>query len=237
MGDADKFTHEELVALLERSVTLQERAKERAYTTEDLVAAARELGIEPEVARGAANELLAKRRRRNAIRKPFDSRLELSTEGGVLRLVVPPLRVQPQHLGTIGFSLFWLGFIAFWTAGAARASFLFASFSVPFWLVGIAMLGRTALPLISTTVLELSSAGGRLARRPIGRAEAFPIGDLRVTTGASSAELRAPGMPGQALLLELGTRTLSVLHGYSEQELRWVESEVAEWLSLHRAEG
>ena len=236
MADADKFTHEELVALLERSVTLQERAKERPYTTEDLVAAARELGIEPDVARNAANDLLAKRRRGQRIRKPFDSRLELSTEGGRLRLVVPPLRVQAQHLGILGFAFLWLGFIAFWTAGAAHASAIFASFSIPFWFVGLAMLGRTALPLISTTVLELSSEGGRLARRPIGRAAEFPIGDLHVKIGAPSAELRGPGMPGRALLLELGTRTLSVLNGYSEQELCWAESEIADWLSLHRPE-
>ncbi len=37
------------------------------------------------------------------------------------------------------FAVIWISFVAFWTWGASQASVLFALFSIPFWLVGIAM--------------------------------------------------------------------------------------------------
>lgn len=37
------------------------------------------------------------------------------------------------------FSIFWLGFVAFWTWGASQGSIFFALFSIPFWVVGITM--------------------------------------------------------------------------------------------------
>jgi hypothetical protein len=50
----------------------------------------------------------------------------------------------------LGFAIFWLAFISFWTAGALGVFFnhgrvrpqnaLFAAFSTPFWIVGIGML-------------------------------------------------------------------------------------------------
>lgn len=40
---------------------------------------------------------------------------------------------------TFLFSLFWLGFIAFWTRGAAEGGAIFACFSIPFWCVGLCL--------------------------------------------------------------------------------------------------
>lgn len=34
------------------------------------------------------------------------------------------------------FSIPWLGFQVFWTAGAVKGGYAFAAFSIPFWLVG-----------------------------------------------------------------------------------------------------
>ena len=42
-------------------------------------------------------------------------------------------------LASFLFSLPWLGFIAFWTWGAAQASAVFACFSIPFWCVGLGL--------------------------------------------------------------------------------------------------
>ena len=37
------------------------------------------------------------------------------------------------------FATFWIAFITFWTWGASRGSWLFAAFSIPFWLMGLGM--------------------------------------------------------------------------------------------------
>jgi hypothetical protein len=37
------------------------------------------------------------------------------------------------------FTIFWIGFISFWTFMASRSSLIFASFSIPFWFVGFGM--------------------------------------------------------------------------------------------------
>ncbi len=50
-----------------------------------------------------------------------------------------PRLFSAANLGAFIFSLPWLGFIAFWTWGAAQGSAIFACFSIPFWCVGIGL--------------------------------------------------------------------------------------------------
>ena len=50
-----------------------------------------------------------------------------------------PRLFSAGSLATFLFSLPWLGFIAFWTWGAAQGSAIFACFSIPFWCVGIGL--------------------------------------------------------------------------------------------------
>ena len=51
---AEKYTHDELVELLQRSVALKARADEESYTSEDLAAAAKELDLDPALVHRAA---------------------------------------------------------------------------------------------------------------------------------------------------------------------------------------
>ena len=51
-----------------------------------------------------------------------------------------PAGFSPALTYNIFFTTFWLGFISFWTIGAAFGSIFFAAFSIPFWLVGFTML-------------------------------------------------------------------------------------------------
>lgn len=50
-----------------------------------------------------------------------------------------PRLFSAGSLGSFLFSLPWLGFIAFWTWGAAQGSAIFACFSIPFWCVGLGL--------------------------------------------------------------------------------------------------
>lgn len=229
----DKFTHEELVALLKRATTLQERGNERVYTTEDVVAAARELDIDPNVARGAAAELLSRRKAREIVPMPFDTRIQIAADSERLRIVVPPLRPRAGQLRPLVFVVIWIVFMAVLTVTAARASALLAAFSIPFWIAAFGMAAKFGLPLVRTTVLELGPGTSRLTLRPLGAVQEFRTEDLAVRVGVPSSAIdpRQQTAPSPALILEHGTSTIALLEGYDEQEHRWLESVIGDFLS------
>ena len=81
--------------------------------------------------------------------RPINARTLMENSGGELQIDAPAQGMRAGTCGLAFFAMFWTAFIAFWTAGALgvlggakpRAfNLLFASFSIPFWLVGIGML-------------------------------------------------------------------------------------------------
>jgi hypothetical protein len=58
---------------------------------------------------------------------------------GTIELYYPPTGFSFSDIFYLIFSIFWVGFICFWTWGALQASIFFALFSIPFWFVGISM--------------------------------------------------------------------------------------------------
>jgi hypothetical protein len=232
--DKKKFTHQELEALLQRGVTLQAKASERSYTIDDVVGAARELGLDPSLVRRTAEAHLERRETRTTTVRPFDTRLIVQVENGTLTLVVPPVPFRGKHLAPLGFIAFWCAFITFWTTGAAKAGGLFAAFSIPFWLAGIGMLGRFGLPLLRETTLTLGPSEGQLTTRPFGRTRRLRVPELNPRIGDHTRyrheETSVRGAPATALLLEHGTETIALLDGYSPQEQRWVLEELQAWL-------
>jgi hypothetical protein len=235
----DKFTHEELVALLERSIALEDAARDRIYSREDLVLAAKELGVGAEVMERAIEE---RRARLAAIRrapKPFGTKIELSTENGRFELRVPPPPPSASSVGPAVFTGTWLSFIGFWTTGAAHASFFFAAFSAPFWLAGLGMAARVGLPLVRSTTLSLGREDGVLSARPFGKKHVLRVDALRIAAESASVGFAKEGtgdplqkIPG--LVLEHGTETFPLLEGFSDAEREWVRAELETWLAETR---
>jgi len=54
------------------------------------------------------------------------------------------------------FAAFWEGFVIFWTIGAAQGSIIFALFSIPFHLVGLAMMGLILFMLLGNSEFRFS---------------------------------------------------------------------------------
>lgn len=73
--------------------------------------------------------------------RPFDATAIVQREDRTLVAHLPAQGMRAGTWGLLGFMVFWLGFIAFWTVGAAAAGGAFAMFSIPFWGVGLTMLG------------------------------------------------------------------------------------------------
>ena len=61
-------------------------------------------------------------------------------DGDQSLITLKPAGFTASTAGIIFFALFWNGFLVVWTTMALMASFLFALFSIPFWLVGLAMI-------------------------------------------------------------------------------------------------
>jgi len=82
--------------------------------------------------------------------RPFDAQALLERTPQRLLVHVPARGMKGGLWALLGFGVFWLTFVAFWTAGALGILFGgqvqawnlgFAAFSIPFWLVGFGMLG------------------------------------------------------------------------------------------------
>ena len=228
------LSHEEFLALLQGSAALQARRGADRYSRDELLAAARELQIDPAVATELVDAYVVSRDALKLSPRPFDTRIDLSTESDLLHLTIPPLRRNARTLAPFGFVAFWFAFIAFWTHGAMRGGGLFAAFSIPFWAAGVGMVFRFGMPLLQTTRLVLTRDSGTLRTTPFGRTQTLRTPELKARLGEYE-RYRHQGFqverkPAKALLLEHGTHTIPLLDGYSEQEQRWIESELQSWL-------
>jgi hypothetical protein len=100
--------------------------------------------------------------------RPFNARAIVERTADELFVHVPAEGMRAATFGMLGFGTFWLGFVAFWTAGAlgvlggkqpGAVNGAFASFSIPFWLVGFGMMGGVAWKTWGTKSLRLNRDG------------------------------------------------------------------------------
>ena len=230
-----KRSYQEMDAILKRSAELQARRGSTEFSEHDVLDAAKELGIDAQTAAEVVETHLARRATAaELVPRPFNTRIQLEVSPDVLSLTIPPVRLSGPVLAPLVFSGVWLSFIAFWTWGASHGSVVFALFSVPFWLVGLSMLGKFGLPLIRTTTLTLNRDGGELVVSPVGRRREIRTQELRVridnlvqpNQNSTQSAQKSP----QVLMLEHGVDTYPLMFGYSPQEQRWIASELRAWL-------
>ncbi len=101
------------------------------------------------------------------IKKGLDDSVELFyPKKGFTLFVIPPLF----------FSLFWFGFISFWTWGASQGSLIFALFSIPFWLAGFGMLGGLLNSISESQTLKISRTTLTLKKDRLIWPKSFEIG-------------------------------------------------------------
>jgi hypothetical protein len=107
--------------------------------------------------------------------RPFDARCLVEQNDRKLFVHVPAQGMGGGTLALLAFALFWLSFMAFWTAGAAGLLFfgnqprgavnvVFPLFSIPFWAIGLGMLGSVAWMAFGTQTM-LIDAGRVIVER------------------------------------------------------------------------
>ncbi|QIZ69551.1 serine/threonine protein kinase [Oxynema aestuarii] len=70
---------------------------------------------------------------------------------------IPPTGLTIHNIGLLGFALFWDFFVFIWTFFAASASPFFALFSIPFWAVGLILIGSALSSLFLRFNLEINA--------------------------------------------------------------------------------
>ena len=71
---------------------------------------------------------------------PNGSKISLSKNNEYIEIVLPAKKFSSSDIFPVIFSIFWVGFLTFWTIGAAQGSIFFALFSIPFWFFGVSMI-------------------------------------------------------------------------------------------------
>lgn len=158
---------------------------------------------------------------------PSDSKVivESSEEGS--RIVFPRMSLRASTVPGATFSLFWLGFVAFWTFMTLRmrAPLFFPFFSIPFWIIGAAMFKSTVSPLVSTKEILLSSHGISIKVRSLvsEKVDTWPLSDLGgIKVLPSKTQIQ--GYPSKELDIAAGTGHQRLGLGLSERELLYLEA-------------
>lgn len=100
------------------------------------------------------------------IQKGFGNSVELFYPNKGFTLSVMPL---------LFFAIFWVGFICIWTFLALRANFFFAIFSIPFWIIGFAMIRGLINYTSETQTLQISGTTLTLKKNSPIKSKIFEI--------------------------------------------------------------
>ena len=144
---------------------------------------------------------------------------------------------NPAVIGLIVFAVFWNGFLVFWTWGASRASIVFALFSIPFWLVGFAMIFWIVWELFGKVSIHINSLGIAVVKELFGfsKRTVMPldtVGDIKVKEQDKS--MRQQNASQRGIAIDYGVKTAFVGGGLSEAELQWLAYEMRRFMKKLR---
>ncbi len=229
-----KFDHALFERILRRAVELEAERGEDHFSDQDVIAAGQELGIDEEITREAAREVLG--RTTCEVPRPPSSRVELDVSDEAMKLVAPPQPVTAGQLATMVLAVPWLAVTAMWTWDISRhLGWGPCLFSLPFWGMGLRLLLGTLRDVIEQTELRLHVDGGELLRRwgTIERAIAIDPRQLKVRFRERRS--MGSGLTKQTetahLELEQKGRSVPILRTHPEPELVWLQAEIATWLA------
>lgn len=172
------------------------------------------------------------------LQPPVGSKIVVDLYTSEHTVFIPSRGFRWSDLYTILFATFWCAFIAFWSWGASRASLLFAAFSIPFWIVGIAMWTGILVGATETQTIDLDYDALVLSKRAIlfSRTRAIPYAEI----GGIDTETPNPRNPFRSLqymrpysrisrsmgmplpTISHGTKKVHFAEYVSEAEMEWL---------------
>ncbi|HHP7244835.1 MAG TPA: serine/threonine protein kinase [Elainellaceae cyanobacterium] len=171
------------------------------------------------------------------LQKPAGTRVTLQRTPSELRVQIPPIGINGQTLSLGVFALFWNTFLVVWTVGAASASIFFALFSIPFWLVGLGLMGRAIGGAANRVQFELDSDRFCLVRQILlwNHTITGNTRDLSSITANDNTGFSINNMPVRSCALQEGVRTHRFGSTLTSIEQEWLAAEISAFLDeLHR---
>lgn len=178
-----------------------------------------------------------------AYSQPYGSKIHLKSSNQAIEILIPAKGFRAEFLFISFFALGWNTFITFWTGSALFIPFpinlVFLIFSLPFWGVGLTMIGGLLFGIWGQTRLKIDSERIQMSAEVWGfswkHPKAMPRKEIiRIIRQPQSHKRDSDGdrvtIP-RCLVLQAGTETYK-LSELSETELDWLGSELSAWLGI-----
>lgn len=175
--------------------------------------------------------------------KPHGSRIKIGHSTQAIEILIPARGFRIEFLFLALFAVAWNTFITFWTGATIFMLFpinlIFAIFSLPFWGVGLSMMGGLLFGIWGRTRIKID--GDRIQMtlelfnfrwqhpKPMPREEITRLIRQNQSYKKDSDGDRVT-VPS-CLVLQAGTETYK-LSDLSEPELDWIGAELSKWLGI-----
>lgn len=167
------------------------------------------------------------------IQRPYGTKIQKHRiEHDHIQFMIPGT-FNAGSLSMLGFAIFWLTFVAFWTAGAAMGSVFFALFSIPFWIVGIGMLSAAVHNLFGRTTLNLTPSWIELRYKFCGLGYSKRIPTASVGHVRSEIAYTKNSQSVEKLCITAGAKNLRFGSALSSAEKEWLAREIQEYVALY----
>ena len=186
------------------------------------------------------------------LEKPAGSRVQLQKSEEKIKISLPPEGFTPKLIGLGAFAIAWNAFLLVWTGGAVSTllwmSWFFLLFSVPFWFVGLGLLGGIIYCLKGEEIITIDSqeivaiqrifgltlpGKKKMARQHINK---LVKADSYHTKDGDGDQVYMPmtlTIWAGIKKYTIGGREASNLLAYlSEPEIEWLASELSQWLGI-----
>ena len=188
------------------------------------------------------------------VKQPAYSKIKLHKTPEEIDIDIPPQGFTPELIFLIGFAIAWNSFLILWTGGAVfmapfPINLFFSLFSIPFWTVGVSMVGMILFTIFGSTRLKINSKKISLtykclwfkyrrpkptARHKIAAVSLTKLSSegktqrdiMAVTIWADAIPYRIQSISERNSSQDIYARNLSTI------ELDWLAQELSEWLNL-----
>ncbi len=169
--------------------------------------------------------------------KPLGTIVQLDRTPEQLDIKIPNRSFHLSDLSGLASAGLWLTFIIVWSSFTARASILFALFSVPFWAVGLFLLVSALWPLLGRTKIHVD----RYAYEIIwGFKGLFTYQANGLTKNLTGARIQSNFKVNERDVYYCALRSTTKQHpfafGLNPFEQEWLVSEIEGWLEQAKDE-
>lgn len=183
-----------------------------------------------------------------SIQKPAGSRVQLEKSEEKIKIFFPAEGFTPKLIFLGAFAIAWNAFLLVWTGGAVSIpmwmSWFFLLFSLPFWFVGLGMLGGIIYCLKGEEIITINSqeivatqrifgfelpSKKKMAREHINKLLKV---DSHHTKDSDGDRVYVP----MALTIWAGTKEYTISSKtkeyLSKPEIEWLAEELSQWLGM-----